>query len=120
MSSGSKGDDAPGDGGRGSGPQPQVSGRVVVRGEDHAPGDSTVMSAADTMAAVATARATEPEPAEMRKTPGRTTPGPARSNPSPSLTSPPRATPGPGDGSISDTAPEVGAPDPLLGTTLLG
>ena len=39
MTAGSKGDDAPGDGGRGSGAQPQASGRVVVRSEDTAPGD---------------------------------------------------------------------------------
>src|SRR5690349_21192430 len=98
MSSGSKGDDSPGDGGRGSGAQPQVSsGRVVVRGEDHGPGDSTSMSAADT--AVAVAHATEIEP---RKTPGRATPGVARGG---DVTSLPRSTPGLGRAGTNDPDP---------------
>jgi serine/threonine-protein kinase len=114
MSSGSKGDDSPGDGGRGSGAQPQVSsGRVVVRGEDHAPGDSTSMSAADT--AVAVAHATEPD-AAARKTPGRATPGAARGG---DATSYPRSTPGTGRPSTNDPDPTPDH-DPLLGNMLLG
>src|SRR5438105_8450612 len=89
MSSGSKGDDAPGDGGRGSGPQPQVSGRVVVRGDDHSAGDSTAVSAADTAMQSAAVAVTQSD-AEVRKTPGRATPGPARGG----TTSMLRSTPG--------------------------
>ncbi len=82
-----------------------------MRGEDHAPGESTSMSAADT--AVAVAHATEPE---VRKTPGRATPGVARGG---DVTSLPRSTPGLGRPSTNDPDPTPDH-DPLLGTTLLG
>jgi len=113
MTAGSKGDDAPGDGGRGSGAQPQASGgRVVVRGEDTAPGESQAMSAADTAIAAAAALDTAPE---VRKTPGRATPGVAR--PTPGTTLPSRPTPGPGGGAPPIEGDEE---DPIIGTTLLG
>ena len=113
MTAGSKGDDAPGDGGRGSGAQPQASGgRVVVRGDDTAPGESQAMSAADTAMAAATAIDTSPE---VRKTPGRATPGVARMTPG--TTSPPGATPGPGGG---PPPMDSDGEDPVIGTTLLG
>jgi serine/threonine protein kinase len=99
MSSGSKGDDASGDGGRGSGAQPPVS----AHADTHA-GDSTAISAADTAVAAA-------QPA-MRST-GRATPAPARV----SQTSVPRSTPGLGR---FDSNGDVRVEDPILGTTLSG
>jgi eukaryotic-like serine/threonine-protein kinase len=113
MTAGSKGDDAPGDGGRGSGAQPQASGgRVVVRGDDTAPGESQAMSAADTAMAAAAAIDTS---LEVRKTPGRATPGVARATPGATLS--PRLTPGAGG-----SAPPMDGDgeDPVIGTTLLG
>ena len=122
MSSGSKGDDAPGDGGRASGAQPLASsGRVVVRSDDHTAGESTAMSAADTAMAAAAVAMTDPEVSDVRKakdvrkTPGRATPGLARGG----TTSLPSSTPGFSrtGGGDPDPTPDH---DPLVGTTLLG
>ncbi|HTJ42882.1 MAG TPA: serine/threonine-protein kinase [Kofleriaceae bacterium] len=65
------------------------------------------MSAADTAMAAAAVAVSEPE---LRKTPGKATPGPAR-------TSLPRSTPGFGN---TDPDPTPDGEDPLIGTTLLG
>jgi len=88
-----------------------------VRSEDHAAGDSTVMSAADTAVAAAVA-VTE---SEVRRTPpGRATPGTARPRSAPggiSQTSVPRSTPGMG---VRGDTNEGTSEDPILGTTLSG
>jgi serine/threonine-protein kinase len=70
------------------------------------------MSAADTAVAVAHAAPTD---VEVRKTPGRATPGLARGG----ETSMPRSTPGLGRGTTGDPDPTPDH-DPLLGTMLLG
>ncbi|MCE9573401.1 MAG: protein kinase [Deltaproteobacteria bacterium] len=117
MSSGSKGDDAPSEAGRGSGAQPAAAAqRVVVRSDAPTPGDSATMSAADTAMAMASAM-TDPEVSHerpLRATPGanRATPGTTRATPGPA-----RPTPSPARATTSDTSPEV-AVDPLIDTIL--
>jgi serine/threonine-protein kinase len=117
MGSGSKGDDASGDGGRGSGAQPAAAARVVVRSDAPQAGDSATMSAADTAMAMASAM-TDPEVSdERRATPAgatRSTPGTTRATPGPSRPTPPPARP-----SSADTSPEVPL-DPLIDSVLLG
>src|SRR5947209_15021623 len=72
------------------------------------------MSAADTAMQAAAVAVTQSD-AEVRKTPGRATPGPARGG----TTSMPRSTPGLGR-ATDDPDPTPDGEDPILGTMLLG
>ena len=117
MSSGSKGDDAPGEAGRGSGAQPATAAqRVVVRSDAPTPGDSATMSAADTAMAMASAM-TDPEVSHERAA-ARATPSSAGGTVTRATPGPARPTPSPTRASTNDTSPEVPL-DPLIDTIRL-